>query len=190
MQASYNSIGISFNLVGTDWVVNADWANNGRDTEEIWKPQLRQGDYRVLNVYFIKNWAVSWGTCNNPELHANDPQPGKLDLDGCVVRHSTVPGGPLSTYGEGKTTVHEVGHWFGLWHTYERHDYEDGCNPVGDMVDDTSRQKEANPGHCGKHRNTCPDPDWPEGGDPEDPDNNYMGSSYDQCLTEFTAGQM
>ena len=95
----------------------------------------------MLNIYFIKDWVNSWGICNNPESHANDPQPGKLDFDGCVIRHSTVPGGPLSTYGEGKTMLHEVGHWFGLWHTFEMHDYEDGCNPVGDMVDERRGRK-------------------------------------------------
>jgi len=73
MQASGNSTGVSFNLIETDWIINADFANHGRDTEENWKPQLRRGNYLVLNVYFIKDWANSWGTRNNPELYANDP---------------------------------------------------------------------------------------------------------------------
>lgn len=36
-----------------------------------------------------------------------------------MVRHSTVTGGPREHYNLGRTLTHEVGHWLGLFHTFE-----------------------------------------------------------------------
>ena len=41
--------------------------------------------------------------------------------DGCNVLAGSMPGSPVAVYGydRGKTAVHEVGHWFGLLHTFQ-----------------------------------------------------------------------
>ena len=36
-----------------------------------------------------------------------------------MVRHGTVTGGPREHYNLGRTLTHEVGHWLGLFHTFE-----------------------------------------------------------------------
>jgi len=106
--------------------------------------------------------------------------PGVIPPDhpwNAVVLHwGTLPDGPLFPYDEGDTAVHEVGHYFGLYHTFQN-----GCSAPGDEVNDTPF--EASPAFgCQIGRDTCP-----QGG--KDPVRNYMDYSDDACLETFSKGQ-
>ncbi|KAG8664210.1 uncharacterized protein FPOAC1_013917 [Fusarium poae] len=158
---AYRPHNITFNLTNTTFTTNSDWADGNE--EVAMKRQLRQGDYKTLNLYFTDAPNISTGS-------------DTFIIDGCVVVAETVPGGSLTRFNHGGTAIHEVGHWFNLFHTFE-----DGCRD-GDLVSDTPAQASATNG-CPARRDSCPF----QAGD--DPIHNFMDYSDDVCYEEFTAGQ-
>ncbi|KAI1108550.1 metalloprotease [Nemania sp. NC0429] len=174
MNSAYGPHGISFNLVGSDWTVNSNWAADGN--EQAMKKALRKGTYADLNVYFLGNLGGGLlGYCYFPtSSHASGST--NFIIDGCTILAQSVPGGTAAPYNLGGTVTHEVGHWMNLYHTFQG-----GCAAPGDSVDDTAPEASAASG-CPTGRDTCR-------GGAVDPIHNYMDYTDDACYTEFTAGQ-
>jgi hypothetical protein len=166
-----------FSLSPTTFTVNPAWASldpEAKATREA-KTALHQGGARTLNVY-----AVDLG--NDLLGYATFPQngKGKLAEDGVVILDETMPGGRVAPYDEGDTLTHEVGHWLGLFHTFQN-----GCDKFGDQVSDTPA--EALPAFdCAADtgRDSCPEQPG------LDPVRNFMDYTEDSCMDHFTPGQV
>lgn len=164
-----------FELAGIDRKQNADWYAmhhpSPQESEAMQALGVKQKD--VLNVYTANPpGAFAWGIY--PWDFSDSPY-----RDGVVIRFATLPGGFADYYDKGMTLVHEVGHWLGLFHTYEN-----GCNDPGDYVGDTPAEKSAAPMNaCVYGRDTCPDlPGY-------DPVDNFMDKSPDSCVSNYTSEQ-
>ncbi|KAF2834647.1 extracellular metalloprotease NCU07200 [Patellaria atrata CBS 101060] len=174
LNEEYAPYGFQFDLKGTDRTINGNWSVDSAELDM--KIALRKGDYKALNVYFQKQIGGNLGYCYFPTFVGEQTE--DFYYDGCSILFSSVPGGNATNYNLGKTLTHEVGHWFGLLHTFQGN----SCDGVGDIISDTPQQLSATRG-CPVGRDSCPDAAG------LDPIHNYMDYSYDACYEEFTPKQ-
>ncbi|MDZ5663993.1 zinc metalloprotease [Nocardioides sp. S-58] len=200
MNAAYAPHGFSFVLEDTTRTYEPEWFNlisaNGATPryyrgsgKEVKMKKALYGDStsETLNIYTaslgqsLLGWAY-FPSDFDPAATAGNPLPQYLD--GVVLDYRSLPSVPndtgdssvFTTYGEGDTATHEVGHWLELYHTFQG-----GCSEPGDYVADTAA--EASPAfQCPTGRDTCAAPGL-------DPITNFMDYTYDSCMTQFTAGQ-
>ncbi|GGJ88803.1 hypothetical protein GCM10010123_18020 [Pilimelia anulata] len=163
----------SFRLDAINRVVEPRWANITYDSaaEREMKRELRRGGRGTLNVYVgrLATRVAGWSTF---------PKDGGDAGDGVVLLSETLPGGQVRRYNEGDTAVHEVGHWLNLYHTFEG-----GCADDGDHVADTPATAVAAVG-CPDGQDSCRERPG------ADPIHNFLDYSQDECMYEFTPGQV
>lgn len=120
--------------------------------------------------------------------------PSDPGLEGVVVhyevfgRNNPLAAGLLQATNQGRTCVHEVGHYLGLRHIWGDgggFSGVDGCT-VDDGIDDTPNAADASQQDCNLNKNTCTDTpvDFP------DMIENYMDYSDEHCMNMFTEGQV
>lgn len=164
-----------FRVAGWDIKVKDQWFDmtysepNPTPAEREAKKELNKGGKSSLNIYTARV-AGTHGWARWPWQLADK-------VDGIVVKYSTLPGGGTPYYNLGDVVVHEVGHWFGLFHTSEG-----GCAPPGDCVEDTFAEKTPKT-DCQSGIDSCP-------GQGPDPYWNFMNYTTDSCKYLFTHGQV
>lgn len=134
---------------------------------------------RYLNVYVVRR--IGSGSTLGYAAFPGGP----WESDGIVVAHNVF--GTTGTAGSntrGRTGVHEVGHWLGLFHPFQDAGCGDDVCTSGDRVCDTPPQTEAFFG-CPLNSNSCNN----DNPDLNDPIRNYMNYTDDVCQDEFTNGQ-
>jgi Pregnancy-associated plasma protein-A/Secretion system C-terminal sorting domain len=142
--------------------------------QTIWDPTL-----------YMNMWSVNWDG-SGLLGYAQFPSTGTAtaNTDGVVAGHSyfgsrtLFPAGTYgdTTYDKGRTMTHEVGHFLGLYHTFQG-----GCNGAGDNCADTPSVDTENYG-CPTGHDSCTigSPDMIE---------NYMDYTDDSCMNIFTVNQ-
>ena len=161
------STGFTFVLAGTYRYDNSTWNRDGSSTR--YRSQTRKGGANALNIWLVDFSYL--GVATFPWDYARNPA-----VDGVRVQYSSLPGGSTANFNLGETATHEVGHWLGLYHTFQG-----GCTSTNDQVADTPAQGSASSG-CPAGRDSCTLPGL-------DPIHNYMDYSYDSCYTGFSPGQ-
>ncbi|MCB9504478.1 MAG: PKD domain-containing protein, partial [Deferribacteres bacterium] len=170
---AYNGWGYQFSLHSIERVNNTTWSTHtsGSSAGNQMKQSLAIDPAHVINFYLcdlgggLLGYAVfPWSYSESDYRH------------GVVVLYSSLPGGSAVPYNEGDTGTHELGHYFGLYHTFQG-----GCAAPGDEVDDTAPESSAAYG-CPDGRDTCT-------GGGVDPIHNFMDYTDDNCMYQFTTGQ-
>ncbi|KAJ7581314.1 hypothetical protein C8J56DRAFT_262311 [Mycena floridula] len=182
LNAAYAPTGLCFLQGPTVQYVNSTWfstAGPGSQEQTDMKTTLQRGDFTCLNVYTVGFQAGLGegllGYSTFPVSYSGNPKD-----DGVVLNYQTLPNGLIDGYNLGQTLTHEVGHWFGLFHTFSN-GCVDGPNG-GDYIADTPAEASGASG-CPVGRDSCPALPG------ADPIHNYLDYSADPCMSSFTPGQ-
>ena len=180
-----------------DWFAGAPCAPSG--SSAITR-ELAVIPATVLNAYTCRPSGGTLGWIS----HFPEDRPEDDPEHGVFLLHSTLPGGSETPYDLGDTATHEVGHYLGLYHTFQGgcHDAWDATR--GDAVFDTPPQRRSHHGTCEEIRggfvgqnNAGPDTctgvgESDHGASPyfgRDAYTNFMDYAADACMSEFTPGQ-
>ena len=164
---------------------------NGNPTNGIIRKQTNQTEFQLYDTLIHYN-SLGGSDAWDPKKYLNIwisnigggilgwaqyPAAGSINTDGIVIdfHHFGTIGTAVSPYHLGRTTTHELGHYFNLFHIW-------GDNNCGnDWVSDTPTQEEENFG-CKSHPHiSC--------NNSGDMFMNFMDYTDDDCMNSFTIGQ-
>ena len=150
---------------------------------------------RYLNIWVVEQISLSSSPYSNVVLgYAPFPlaflSGQTYYLDGVVMRLDAFgTGSSFPNYNLGRTLIHEVGHYLGLFHTFHNSCLEVvnslACNApyAGDECCDTPPVANPNQNNCLSGNSCAESPDLP------DQVENHMDYGYDACRTTFSEDQ-
>ena len=154
---------------GITYTNNGSWFN---DNGSYWNTLAWDPD-RYLNIYTN----TAGGALGYVSTFPQEGGAGS-NSDRVVILYSTFGDcATLFPFNLGRTLTHEVGHYLGLFHTFQG-GCGGNCSNSGDLICDTNSQSFPNSG-CGS----------PSSCGSLDPVHNYMDYSDDACMYEFTPDQ-
>lgn len=158
---------------GITRTANNNWFN---DSGNYWNSLAWDPD-RYLNIYTNQ---ASGALGYVPYLPQSGPAGSNSDRV-VVLWSSFGNNGPIGPpYNKGRTTTHEIGHYLGLYHTFDGGcGSASNCSGSGDLICDTNRESSPSFG-CPSNKSSCGSPD---------PVTNYMDYSDDLCMNRFTDNQ-
>ncbi len=135
---------------------------------------------KYLNIWVVTSIKSSSGT-GTVLGYAVFPFSTNSRIDGIVMRHDRVGSIGTAVPGDsGRTLTHEVGHWLGLFHTFQG-----GCNDDDNCDDTPPVASTFTNASCPSNSNSC------SNDNPNLPDQweNYMDYSDGGCMAMFTLQQ-
>ncbi|MEZ6005631.1 MAG: zinc metalloprotease [Planctomycetota bacterium] len=149
---------------------NTTWYNDGGS----YAASIGWDTTRYLNIYT--------NTAGGNLGYAYVPSGGGVvgaSFDGVRILWNSFGYTNYTPYHLGRTTTHEVGHYLGLYHTFQGGCHTGSCYSNGDLICDTNTEQ--SPNYSGCSRTTCGTPD---------PVQNFMDYSEDACMNHFSAEQV
>ncbi len=136
---------------------------------------------KYLNIWVVTNIVDGSGT-GTVLGYAVFPWTAGFNKDGIVIRHDRV--GTIGTAANsdgGRTLTHELGHWLGLYHTFQG-----GCSSGDGCADTPPVNGTFTNANCPANGNSCTNDS------PDDLDmwENYMDYSDGNCMAAFTFDQI
>ena len=170
---------------GINRIVSPGNANHNSNQEAQLKGLIQWPPRKYLNIWVPESMPGLLGYATFPTQLNFSPT-----LDGVVLNGQNIGRGngiPASTYDKGRTATHEVGHWLGLFHTFQSGcagNSAGNCASQGDFICDTPPTANENYG-CPGAMNTCTETPT----DLPDQTVNYMDYVDDACMNMFSLGQ-
>ncbi|MEC8559958.1 MAG: M43 family zinc metalloprotease, partial [Planctomycetota bacterium] len=164
-------------MVANSGQSNTVWTNDGNGNFEsgtTYMENLEWDTDRYINVYTMDvytntNFLVGYATMPWYTYH-------KVVVDWRAYGRD----GPVPPLDQGRILTHEIGHYLGLFHTFEGGCGNSDCYGSGDFICDTNPQQYPDQ-ECSLGTSSCGS---------VDPIQNYMGYSPDLCKNNFTPEQI
>lgn len=127
-----------FNATASRTVVHNEWTRYASEFRTDIYQALASGDAQILDVILV--YQMLDRTTNASSTAMSSLAGEMLRHEGVVMRYDAVTGGGHATHDTGHILTHEVGHFLGLFHTFQNYMISACHDRLGDFVDDTPVQ--------------------------------------------------
>ncbi|MFK8101081.1 MAG: M43 family zinc metalloprotease [Saprospiraceae bacterium] len=157
-----------------------------KDTDDLTVKNINRWDPTTyINIWLVKRICSNSSGCGVVG-YAYFPSSHGTDVDGIMMEADWFG----STPGRSSVITHEMGHYLGVYHTFQGGCGNNDCLQDGDRVCDTPPDQSTAPVPCNGTINSCTtDTDSGFATDQDDMFINYMDYGDPDCYSAFTQGQ-